>query len=275
MGELAEAKRSLTQKDEEMWHLVERLQRLEVEQERQPRGRRWNQRRALRSYTHYGSQKEDQDWRMHQYVERRHQHHPSKPSFPYVKLPSFRRESNPNIYLRWEAKVEQIFNVYEIQEDQKVKLAFLGFLDYAMQWWHQTIMDIRLKKRPVVVSWYDLKEFVCARFVSPHYRKELLLKLQRLQQGPRSVDEYYKDLETTLTKIVLHENEESKIARFVSGLRIEIQDVVELYEHSSLKKLVHLAIKVESQLLKKTNFKTAQNDGFYKTSWKHKIKTSS
>jgi len=93
-----------------------------------------------------------------------------------------------------------------------------------MLWWHQTVMDIGLNKRLVVVSWNDLKECMCARFVPPHYRKELLLKLQRLQQGPRSVDEYFKDLETTLTKIDMHENEESKIARFVSGLIREIQD---------------------------------------------------
>jgi len=46
----------------------------------------------------------------------------------------------------------------------------------------------------------------------------------------------------------MHDNEESKIARFVSGLRREIQDIVELYEYSSLKKVVHLAIKLESQL---------------------------
>ena len=83
------------------------------------------------------------------------------------------------------------------------------------------------------------------RFVPPPYRKELLLKLQRLHQGHRTVDEYFKDLETTFTKINMHDNEESKIARFVSGLRREIQDIVELYEYSSLKKLVHLAITVE------------------------------
>ena len=74
------------------------------------------------------------------------------------------------------------------------------------------------------------------------------MKLQRLHQGPRTVDEYFKDLETTLAKINMHDNEESKIARFVSGLRREIQDIVELYEYSSLKKVVHLAIKLESQL---------------------------
>ena len=70
-----------------------------------------------------------------------------------------------------------------------------------------------------MVSWYDSKECMHARFVPPYYRKELLLKLQRLQQGPKSVEEYFKDLENTLTKINMHNSKESKIARFVSGLK--------------------------------------------------------
>jgi len=114
-----------------------------------------------------------------------------------------------------------------------------------------------------------------SRFVPPHYRKEVLLKLQRLQQGTKSVDDYFKELETTLTKIDMHESEESKMARFVSGLRREIQDVVELYDYSSLEKLVHLTIKVETQLSKKNHFKNSHNDDYYQSSWKNKNKTSS
>jgi len=136
-------------------------------------------------------------------------------------------------------------------------------------------MDIGLNKKPTVVSWEDLKLCMCARFVPPHYRKELLLKLQRLQQGTQSVDAYFKNLETILTKIDMHESEESKMARFVSGLRRDIQDVLELYEYSSLEKLVHLAIKVESQISKKNSFKNSHNDGFYHSSWTHKHKSSS
>jgi len=149
-------------------------------------------------------------------------------SLPYVQIPSFSGEGDPNICLGWEAKVEQFFNVHEVQEDQKVKLASLEFLDYAMQWWHKTVMEIGLNKRPVVVSWEDLKLCMRARFIPPHYRKELLLKLQRLQHGTQSVDDYFEELETTLTKVDMHESEESEMARFVSGLRREIQDVVEL-----------------------------------------------
>jgi len=67
-------------------------------------------------------------------------------------------------------------------------------------------MDIGLNKRPIMVSWYDLKACMRARFV-PSHRKELLLKLQRLHQEPRTIKEYFEDLETILTKINMHDCE--------------------------------------------------------------------
>ena len=54
------------------------------------------------------------------------------------------------------------------------------------------------------------------------------MKLQRLQQGSMCVDEYYKLMESMLLKVGLQfESEEGKVARFVSGLRKDIQDLVE------------------------------------------------
>ena len=99
---------------------------------------------------HYGSQ-EEEDWRVQNNEPRFHHQQPKK-TLPFVKLPSFNGDSYPNVYLRWEAKVEQTFNVHEVEEDQKFKLDSLEFEDYAMQWWHQTVMDIGLNKRPTVVS---------------------------------------------------------------------------------------------------------------------------
>jgi len=130
------------------------------------------------------------------------------------------------------------------------------------------------KQEANVVSWYDLKVCMRARFVPPPYRKEHLLKFQRLHQGHRTVDEDFQDLETTLTKMNMHDNEESKIKRFVSGLRRDIKDLVELHEYSSFMKVVHLAIKVESHLLKKTTFQNTYNDGFYTSSRKDANKIS-
>jgi len=57
----------------------------------------------------------------------------------------------------------------------------------------------------------------------------------------------------------------------VSGLRREGQDVVELYEYSTFDKILHLALKVESQLKKKQEAKrsTPYND-YYSRTWKGK-----
>jgi len=88
------------------------------------------------------------------------------------------------------------------------------------------------------------------------------------------VDEYFKDFETTLVRLNMHDNEEFKIVKFVSGLRREIKDFVELHEYSSLKKVVHLVIKVKSHLLK-TTFKHTHDDGFYNSSGKDANKISS
>jgi len=241
--------------------------------ERPQRQRRYHHRYESRSSQNYHGHKEEAEWRMHNYDDRRQ--NVAKPYLPFVKLPSFSGECDLNVYLGWEAKVEQIFNVHEVQNDQKVMLASLEFMDYAMQWWHKTLMDIGLNKRPTVVSLEGLKECVRARFMPPHYRKNLLLKLQMFHQDTLSVDAYFKELETILTNINMHESEESKMARFVSGLRRDIQDVVELYDYTYLEKLVHLAIKVESQLFKKNSFKNSHNDGFYHTSWTNKKKSTS
>ena len=75
-----------------------------------------------------------------------------------------------------------------------------------------------------------------------------------------------------LLKVGLHdEHEEEKVTRFVSGLRREIQDVVDLYEYFTLSKVLHLALKVENQLKRKQEAKksTSYNDYYYKP-WKGK-----
>ena len=56
----------------------------------------------------------------------------------------------------------------------------------------------------------NLKECMRDRFVPPHFRKDLLLKLERLHQGTLSVDAYFKELDTLLIKVNMHENEEAK-----------------------------------------------------------------
>ena len=55
--------------------------------EKNTKARQWEPRRA-RHYMHYGSQEEEEDWRVQNYVARHHHQQPKK-TLTFVKLPSF------------------------------------------------------------------------------------------------------------------------------------------------------------------------------------------
>jgi len=113
--------------------------------------------------------------------------------------------------------VDQIFTIHVVSDQKQVDLVVLEFEDYAMTWWHQLCID-NINQESFATSWRDLKNLMRARFVPSYYRRETLLKLQRLQQGAMCVDEYYKLMESMLLKVGLQfESEEKKVARFTSG----------------------------------------------------------
>jgi len=133
MIKLKETRTSLMQKEEDIRQMIERLQRLEDTQEKQNWERRWVPTRPTRYNMHYGSQEEDEEeWRVQNFEARCHRHHQLKQSMPFVNLPSFNGDSDPNVYLGWEAKVEKTFSAYDVDESQRVKLVSLEFEDYVM-----------------------------------------------------------------------------------------------------------------------------------------------
>jgi len=81
------------------------------------------------------------------------------------------------------------------------------------------------------------------------------MKLQRLHQGPMSVSEYLKELESQMRRVEIKETNKEKIKRFVSGLRRDIKDQVELFEYSTLENVFTLAFGIEIQLKRKRRAK--------------------
>ena len=53
-------------------------------------------------------------------------------------------------------------------------------------------------------------------------------KLQRQSQGSLTVEEYYKEMEMALVRANIEEETEDTMACFLSGLNLDIRDVVEL-----------------------------------------------
>ena len=115
----------------------------------------------------------------------------------------------------------------------------------------QLLINRRRNREPPVDTWEEMKMLIRKRFVPSHYYKGLYQKLQRLIQGSKSVNEYYKEMEVAMIRANVEEDREATMARFLHGLNREIVDIVEMQHYVELTDMVHQAIKMEEQFKRK------------------------
>jgi hypothetical protein len=98
------------------------------------------------------------------------------------------------------------------------------------------------------------------------------MKLQGLNQGSRSVDEYFKEMEIAMIRANVIEDREATMARFLNGLNRDIANVVELQHCVELEDMVHMATKVERQIKRRgsTHFQT--NSASSSSTWRPNLK---
>jgi hypothetical protein len=85
-------------------------------------------------------------------------------------------------------------------------------------------------------------------FVPPSYHRELRKKLQHLEQGDKSVPDYYGELQKGLQHCMIVEGDESSVVHFYSGLRRDIQDIVDYKEFNIVNQLFQFAMLAEKEL---------------------------
>ena len=133
---------------------------------------------------------------------------------------------NGKAFLDWVAKVEQLFESHVVEKERCVSLATLNFQGHALSCWTSLVLQRRRKGLYDIEYWNDLKEALHACPVPSYYKRELLDKLQRLQQRSMSIEEYRQKMELYIMRVGIEEEEDLTIARFLSGLNYNIRDKV-------------------------------------------------
>jgi len=72
-----------------------------------------------------------------------------------------------------------------------------------------------------------------------------------LNQGSRSVDEYFKKMEIAMIQANMIEDREAITTRFLNWMNRDIANVLELQHCVELEDMVHMAMKVERQITRK------------------------
>jgi hypothetical protein len=101
-------------------------------------------------------------------------------------------------YLDWEMIVEQKISSHLVPGQHRVRQATSEFKDFALIWWNE-LATIGLQPH----TW-DLRD--------------LRKKLQCLDQGDMSIQDYYVELQKGMIRAGVHEESKDKICRFYGGL---------------------------------------------------------
>ncbi|KAK1666378.1 hypothetical protein QYE76_054537 [Lolium multiflorum] len=163
-------------------------------------------------------------------------------------MPKFKGEDDAEAYLSLALKVDKIFRIHNYSSAKKVAMASLEFEDYANTWWEQVLTLREEKGEPPIDTWEEMKDEMQARFVPTHYMTDLFNKLQKLKQGTKTVEEFFKEMELTMMRANIQESENQTIARFFNGLNYPIKRIVEFQPYSNMVELVHQASKAERQV---------------------------
>ncbi|XP_019092325.1 PREDICTED: uncharacterized protein LOC109129137 [Camelina sativa] len=81
------------------------------------------------------------------------------------KIPPFIGKNDPDVYLEWEKKVEQVFNYQHYSEINKVRMAAVEFSEYALSWWDQLVTSRRRNGEFPIETWAEMKAIMRRRFV--------------------------------------------------------------------------------------------------------------
>jgi hypothetical protein len=180
-----------------------------------------------------------------------HNQHYVRNDDPFAKvkfsIPHFNGSYDAETYLDWEMTVEQKFSSHLVPEQhrvrQAVRQATSEFKDFALIWWNElATLGLQLH------TWDGLKIAMRQRFVSPSYQRDLCKKLQHLDQGDMTVQDYYAELQKGIIRAGVHEETEDKICCFYGGLQTEIQDIVDCKEYNNVNHLFQLVMLAEKEL---------------------------
>ncbi|KAK1609359.1 hypothetical protein QYE76_033032 [Lolium multiflorum] len=185
-----------------------------------------------------------------------------------LKPQEMKGEEDAEAYLSWALKVDKIFRIHNYSGAKKVAMASLEFEDYANTWWEQVLTLREEKGEPPIATWEEIKKEMHARFVPTHYMTDLFNKLQKLKQGTKTVEEFYKEMELTMMRANIQESDDQTIARFFNGLNYPIKRIVEFQPYSNMVELVHQATKAERQVIEDIKYSKA------KTYFSSKLATS-
>eukprot|EP00268_Persea_americana_P043447 TRINITY_DN43680_c1_g1_i1.p1 TRINITY_DN43680_c1_g1~~TRINITY_DN43680_c1_g1_i1.p1 ORF type:complete len:213 (+),score=30.45 TRINITY_DN43680_c1_g1_i1:507-1145(+) len=131
----------------------------------------------------------------------------------------------------------------------------------AAAWWQQFKLSWTRLGKSKIATWEKMKKYMHSMFLPYNFQRTLYQRLQNLRQGTRTVEDYTTQFYQLVARNEIQELEDQLVARYIGGLRVQIQDTVNLFDPVSVSAAHQRALQVEKQLMRRSNSGVAGNPG--------------
>lgn len=108
-----------------------------------------------------------------------------------------------------------------------MKIIAIKLRNHASIWWEHLKRQLQWEGRDRIVTWEKMKRELKKKYLPDHFQQDAFLKFHNLKQNELSVEKHTAEFDHLMTQCDTVELEEQMIARYLGGLHVEINDVVQ------------------------------------------------
>jgi hypothetical protein len=174
-------------------------------------------------------------------------------SKPRVEIAAYNGGLNPEELVDWINSMDKHFDFSKVLEDKKVKFAVTRLKGHALLWWDGVQVERRRLHKQPIKSWSRMIAKLKDKFLPRDYQLALYRQMQNLRQRLLTVREYTKEFYKVNIRAGYTKDNFEKVARFMNGLRLDVQDEMSLFSPKLVEEAYKCTLKVEEKLNRRNN----------------------
>lgn len=147
--------------------------------------------------------------------------------------------------------MDKFFEYEEAEEERKVKYAVTKLKGHATLWWDGVQTKRRRKNVQKIKNWDKMVAKLRGKFLPKGYMPTLFRSIQNIKQRAMTVREYPEEFYKVNIRAQYVEDSAEKIARYINGLKLDIQDEISVLSPTTVEETYQLALKAEEKLARK------------------------
>ncbi|CAM8960751.1 unnamed protein product [Rhodiola kirilowii] len=168
-----------------------------------------------------------------------------------VDIPNFDGGLKAEEFIDWLSRVEEILDFKDVHDDHRVSLVTFHLRGRAQAWWQHMKKSRVREGKAKIATWQKFVKHIRQAFLPYNFERELYQRFQNLRQGVRSVDEYTANFFQLLARTDVRESPLQLVSRYIGGLKLQLQDVLNMFDPATVSEAHQRALQVEKQLARR------------------------